>query len=75
MVILMVNNINDGIPLGLLFKISTNYKALNNFSKLNEQKLTEITNYIQNSSTGNEAQEKINIAIKSLENNDLEFLN
>lgn len=69
-----MNNINNPIPLGLLFGISTNYKALNNFSKLNEEKIVEITNYIQNCSTGNEAQEKINIAIKSLENNSLEFL-
>lgn len=75
MVILMKNNINDGIPLGLLFGISTSYKALNNFSKLDEVKITELSNYIQNSSTGYEAQEKINTAIKNLENNNLDFLN
>ena len=58
MVILMQNNINNDIPLGLLFGIFTNYKALNNFSKLDEKKTTELSNYIQDSSTGYEAQEK-----------------
>lgn len=75
MVILMNNNINEGIPLGFLFEIFKNNKALNNFSKLDISNQLKITKYIQNSSTGYEVEEKINTAIENLENNSLEFLN
>lgn len=71
----MQNNINNGIPLVFLFEIQKNSNALSNYSKLDELKKIEITNYIQNSSTGLGAKEKINTAIKNLENNTLDFLN
>lgn len=75
MVILMKNNINEDIPLGFLFEIFKNNEALNNFSKLDISNQLKIANYIQNSSTEYEVKEKINTAIKNLENNSLDFLN
>ena len=73
--ILIENNINQGLLLGFLFEISKNYKALNNFSKLDEIKITQISSYIQNSPTEYESQKRINLAIENLEKNNLEFLN
>ena len=75
MVVLIKNNINEDITLGFLFEIFKNNYALNNFSKLDISNQLKIANYIQNSSTGYEVNEKINTAIENLKNISLDFLN
>lgn len=68
------NNIEKEIPIGFLFKISMNSKALDYYSLLDGNTKQEITNYIQNSTSGDEAKQKITKAIEHLNNNNVDFL-
>jgi len=65
----------NNIPLGFIFSISQNNKAMNFYSSLSDIQRDAISNYIQNCTSGNEAKEKISNAITSLENKDLSFIN
>jgi len=64
---------ND-IPLGFLFSISQNNKAMNFYSSLLEHQKESISKYLQNCSSGEEAKEKLNTVINNLENNNLSFI-
>lgn len=75
MVIYVENeNLESNIPLGLLFSIINNNKALNYYSNLNTTQKENITKYIQNVTDSNEVKAKINEVIDHLENKDLNFL-
>lgn len=63
------------LPIGLAMSLGMNEFAMDYYSKLDNTTRNKIKNYIQNCSTGNEAKEKINIAVKNLEENTLDFLN
>ena len=75
MVIYVENeNLESNIPLGLLFSIINNNKALNYYSNLDTTQKENITKYIQNVTDSNEVKAKINEVIDHLENKDLNFL-
>lgn len=62
------------LPTGFILSIAQNEQALKYFSNLDEFTKNRISNYIQDSMTGDEAKERINISINSLEKNNLDFL-
>lgn len=64
---------ND-MPIGFLFSMSQNDKAMSYYSSLSQTQKESISKYLQNCSSGNEAKEKINTTINNLENNNISFL-
>ena len=62
------------MPIGFSLSLGVNQKALDYFSTLDLDTKLKIKEYIQNSSTSDEALEKTNIAINSLNNNNISFL-
>ena len=64
----------EDVPLGFLFKISQNNKAMNFYSSLSETQRKSISQYLQNCTDGEEAKQKLNTAITNLENNNLSFI-
>lgn len=68
------NETEKEMPIGFLFKIAMDNNALNYYSTLNINTKNEITNYIQNSVSGDEAKKRIGNVIEHLKNNNLDFL-
>ncbi len=62
------------LPIGFILSIAQNEQALKYFANLDDMTKNRISNYIQDSITGEEAKERINISINGLENNNLDFL-
>ena len=62
------------MPVGFSLSLGVNQKALDYFSTLDLDTKLKIKDYIQDSSNGNEALEKTNSVINSLNNNNLNFL-
>ena len=62
------------MPIGFVFSLALNKDAMNYYSTLDNIVKNNIKSFIQNNSSGIEAKEKIDIAIKSLENNSIDFL-
>lgn len=69
-----MDNSKYEMPVGFSLSLGVNQKALNYFSTLDLDTKLKIKDYIQNSSSGDEALEKTNIAINSLSNNNVNFL-
>lgn len=70
-----MNNLISSIPLGFLFKLSTNYAALRNYANIENDKKEKINEYLKNVSTGKEANERINTCIENLVIKKFDFLN
>lgn len=66
---------NKEMPVGFAMSLAMNNIALNNYAKLSYETQEQIINFIQNSNTGIEAEEKIKNAISDLEKNSITFLN
>ncbi len=66
---------NSQLPIGFTMSISNNEHALKFYSSLDKATQNKIMNYIRNSTTGNEAKEKIENSVNGLANNNLNFLN
>ena len=62
------------MPVGFAMSLSMNDKAMKYYSGLSLDTQTQIVNYIQNNKTGMEAREKVENAIRGLENNNTNFL-
>lgn len=63
------------LPIGFIMSIALNKKALKNFVNLNDNEKNMICTYIQNSTSGDDAKQRIDISIKGLENSSMNFLN
>lgn len=66
---------NTDLPIGFILSIAVNHKAMKNFSNLNDNVKSKITNYIQSSTNGDDAQSRINTSIEKLQNNEIDFFN
>ncbi len=64
----------NNMPIGFLFSLSQNDKAMNFYSTLSEDQKNSISSYIQTCSSGDEAKEKITRVITNLENNNISFI-
>lgn len=63
------------MPIGFALSVGINQDAQKYYANLNINTKKQIKEYIKNNITGDEALEKINIAVNSLANNSLDFLN
>lgn len=70
-----MNNLNSSIFLAFLFKLSTNYTALTNYSNIQIYKKEKINEYLKDVSTRKEANERINTCIENLIIKNFDFLN
>lgn len=58
------------IPEGLGFRLALDMKAMSNFVNLPEDQKEQLVNYIQGSSTGTEAKNRVTQVVSSLHNGD-----
>lgn len=65
---------NNNMPIGFIMAIARNNDALKHFANLDNTTINNISDYIKNSSTGDEAKEKINMSIDGLSKQNLDFL-
>ena len=66
---------NNSMPIGFIMAVSRNSDALKYFANLDSNTINNISNYIKNSSTGDEAKTKITNSIDGLAKQNLDFLN
>ncbi|HKL98714.1 MAG TPA: hypothetical protein VJZ06_02245 [Mobilitalea sp.] len=59
-------NIENSLPEGLGFRLAMDMKAMTNFVNLPEDKKQELINYIQGSTTGTEAKNRVTEVVSSL---------
>lgn len=70
-----MNNLNSSVLLAFLFKLSTNFTALRNYTNIENYKNEKINKYLKNVSTVKQANEKINTCIENLVIKKFDFLN
>lgn len=58
------------LPVGLGMRLALDLKAMTNFANLPEHKKKELVNYIKESSSGYEAENRITEVVSSLRNGD-----
>lgn len=63
-------NLNDpgDLPIGFVMSLATDMKAMSQFGLLSDAEKKELISYIESSSTGDEAKERIKQIISSLHN-------
>ncbi len=61
-------NIEHSLPEGLGFRLAMDMKAMTNFVNLPEQKKQELVDYIQGSTNGNDARNRVTEVVSSLHN-------
>ncbi len=66
---------NNNLPIGFIMAITKNNDALKYYSALDESTKHKISNYIQNSATGEQVKIKIETCINALAKHNLYFLN
>lgn len=54
------------IPEGLGFRLAMDMKAMTNFVNLSDEKKQQVVNYIQGSSTGDDAQNRVTEVVSTL---------
>jgi hypothetical protein len=57
---------NSQIPVGLGMRLSLDMKAMTNFSNLSDRKKQELISYIEGSTTGDEAKNRLTEVVSSL---------
>lgn len=70
----MKNNNKSNVPVGFTMNLAQSPQALNYYSNLSEEERNKINNYIESSTSGNEAKKRIENVISNLENNHLNTL-
>lgn len=65
----------ENIPIGLIMSIAQNENAFKYYANLDENTKSRINSYVQNSTTGDDAKQRVDTTISHLENNNLNFLN
>ena len=58
------------IPVGLGMRLSLDMKAMTNFSNLSEARKRELISYIEGSTTGEDAKNRVTEVVNSLHNGD-----
>lgn len=66
---------DNHIPVGFAMSLSQHEDALKYYGSLDKMQQEQIKNYIQNSTTGDEAKQRIENSVNGLSNNNLNFLN
>lgn len=61
---------NQEMPIGLGMKLAMDINAMNSFVRKSEKERKEIIKYIQSSSTGHEAKNRVNEVVTSLKSTD-----
>lgn len=69
-----MNNNKFEMPIGFSLSLGMNNGALKYYSTLDNTIKLKIKDYLKNASTGDEALERNNIVINSLNNNNINFL-
>jgi hypothetical protein len=59
---------NSQLPVGLGMRLALDMKAMTNFSNLPEEKKQELISYIEGSTTGDEAKNRVAEVVNSLHN-------
>ncbi|NLO09639.1 MAG: hypothetical protein GX129_07170 [Clostridiales bacterium] len=59
---------NSQLPVGLGMRLALDMKAMTNFSNLSDTKKQELINYIEGSTTGEEAKNRVTEVVSSLHN-------
>lgn len=62
---------NSQLPVGLGMRLALDMKAMTNFSNLPEAKKQELIGYIESSTTGEEAKNRVTEVVNSLHNGGL----
>ncbi len=65
----MKNSNKEALPIGFTMGLAQDKIALNTYSKLSDEQKDKINAYINLSTTGKEAKQKINKVIEDLKNN------
>jgi abortive infection bacteriophage resistance protein len=66
---------NTNLPIGFIMSVAQNKDALKYYSNLDDATKSKISDYIQGSTTGDEAKIRINTSVEGLTNHNLHFLN
>lgn len=66
---------NGHLPIGFAMSIAQHEEALKYYGSLDNDTKSKISKYIQNSSTGQEAKQRIETCINKLAKSNLNFLN
>lgn len=61
---------NSQLPVGLGMRLALDMKAMTNFSNLSDTKKQELINYIEGSTTGEEAKNRVTEVVSSLRSGD-----
>ncbi|MFU0833606.1 MAG: DUF305 domain-containing protein [Oscillospiraceae bacterium] len=62
------------MPVGLMVSLTKHQDAMKNFSMLDDEKQKLVIRYVKDSATGEEANRRIQSAVKNLERGDIGFL-
>lgn len=62
------------MPIGLMMSLAQHEKAMENFSRLNDEKQDAVLRYVKDSRTGEEAKSRIRSAVDQLEQGNTGFL-
>ena len=65
---------DKSLPIGFAMSLAMDNNAMENYSNLDPVTQDSITRYIQSSTTGYDAKRRIDVAVESLSNNNLKFL-
>ncbi|NLL72108.1 MAG: hypothetical protein GX237_01085 [Clostridiales bacterium] len=57
------------VPVGLGMRLALDMKAMNNFANLSDVKKRELISYIEGSTTGNDAKNRVTEVVSGLHNN------
>lgn len=57
------------VPVGLGMRLALDMKAMNNFASLSDEKKRELITYIEGSTTGDDAKNRVTEVVSSLHNN------
>lgn len=64
----------ENMPIGLMMKLAMHKDAMKNFSLLDDEKQKSVIRYVESSSTGSNAKERIETAVNSLDQGSTGFL-
>jgi len=66
---------DEKLPTGFAFSLAQNKEALNYFGGLDKTAQTQIKQYIQDTTTGDEAKQKVGTCVECLAKRNTDFLN
>lgn len=62
------------MPIGLMMSLASHQSAMRNFGNLDDEQQKSVIRYVEGSSTGAEAKQRIQSAVENLERGDTGFI-